>query len=269
MTELFEVGDFVRVIDDTHTTNLKTGEIRPIVDVVPGEFPYRLRDIPGFWRADRFERVDLASLVERPSFHDRDVEAPTPADCPIICVSGEDPDHLNWAHGVTYSAEELGHNSGIAYRWWAPLVIPSWDPPEPAIEYPTNRHDRLLAIADQIEAHPDTWYQGTWITGGGQGDDRPIDVVTKHACGTAACVAGWAVYFTDPTTVNWDKYTSWTRAGMETLEIDEHLAGWLFDPNRDTLDMPKLLRLIASHSIRGLERLARVVADLYFQAAED
>lgn len=56
--------------------------------------------------------------------------------------------------------------------------------------------DLLHEIADAIEARPEAYNQGNWISANDDLDIEPLKgfkLLTEGACGTTACVAGWAV----------------------------------------------------------------------------
>ena len=90
----------------------------------------------------------------------------------------------------------------------------------------TTRNAALFnAIADQIEAHPESYDQGTYGTA---------------FCGTAHCIGGWAIALSGWARVlghNWGSVTRGgvTRgafdAGRDELGLDEVEAGTLFRPD--------------------------------------
>lgn len=53
---------------------------------------------------------------------------------------------------------------------------------EPLAPLPTPNLPLLHKVLSHIDAHPEEWNQGQWITRG-----------VENACGTACCIAGWAV----------------------------------------------------------------------------
>jgi hypothetical protein len=97
----------------------------------------------------------------------------------------------------------------------------------------------LDAIIAHIEQHPETWNQDSWVS--------------RRDCGTAYCVAGWAVarkygevqikeklYINDSFRVGTEVHT-FERAGRDILELTFVQATWLFAPG-NTLEDIKLMR---------------------------
>lgn len=124
--------------------------------------------------------------------------------------------------------------------------------------------DRELAqkVLTQITEHPELHNQRYWARRG------VIRSVTGSFCGTAMCVAGWAVHLGDPAAVPLFAESSWgtryamevmlgdgetafySAAGRSMLEISEEEAGYLFDESCTTDEVVNGLRsLIDSGSI--------------------
>ena len=121
---------------------------------------------------------------------------------------------------------------------------------------PATSRDRLLAIADKIEAHPELWDQGTW-TGAGV-NAGPSDEAGHHECGTPGCVAGWAVRFTPPDQV---VRTTWPEAGEAALDLSTELAEMLFSASYRPPDLPAVLRTLADVPLEdGVRTLTGAVA---------
>lgn len=99
--------------------------------------------------------------------------------------------------------------------------------------------ERLLAIAEIIEAGDSRWDQDTWSEVSDKldwDDERPeandINIVsTTHSCGAYGCIAGWGVAMSPPelfaTTDN--ILDPWTTAGTEALGVSRNLADFLFE----------------------------------------
>lgn len=98
-------------------------------------------------------------------------------------------------------------------------------------------------IADMIEKYPENYDQGTWSN-----DEKicPITAKGKPKCGTAHCIAGWAVALSVKKPVIDDE--AWNKGrkflGLNGAEAD-HLfnSGW--EPNGD-LTVPEQLRAYAA-----------------------
>lgn len=87
------------------------------------------------------------------------------------------------------------------------------------------RQDRLLEIVGRIYQRPETWNQNVYHE--------------KTECGTAHCVAGHAQVDAgdfDPVRWNRSRSTTWSSA-TSYLELSEHEAGYLFDPDRSIEDL--------------------------------
>jgi len=110
---------------------------------------------------------------------------------------------------------------------------------------PTTTTERLFAVADLIEAHPDRWDQELW-TGGGE-EAGPLDEEGRGGdCGGGtACVAGWAVRLTPAGTLP-ETRDEWHDAGREVLGLSDNLAEVLFDAEFAPESMPGVLRLVAT-----------------------
>lgn len=119
------------------------------------------------------------------------------------------------------------------------------------MDLPETTTDRLLAVAQIIEEHPEKWDQGLW-----RGDCMvPDQAHGLGECGTTACVAGWAVTLTPKHVVLRGDY--YGQMGADALGIEyaplanrlffsgtsgQRINGW-----RDaTPHMPDILRIIAT-----------------------
>lgn len=116
---------------------------------------------------------------------------------------------------------------------------------------PRTTTERLLAVADRIEAEPTSWDQTLYVTppdlyaplswvGRGHGD-----------CGTSHCVAGWAVRLLPhdqlPENPENPDLQAWSEMGQLALGINWSLASWLFSWQvRDVQVMATFLRRLAT-----------------------
>lgn len=132
---------------------------------------------------------------------------------------------------------------------------------------PTNTTDRLAAVADIIEFTPQRWDQSTWFENVRDDHAWPALVIAvgwaeEEDCGTAGCVAGWAVALCPEITHAAD----WYEAGAEALGLDRELAEALFDgclhARLDHLEMADLLRRLAKiEGERTVGQAAEVLTD--------
>lgn len=94
---------------------------------------------------------------------------------------------------------------------------------------PTSTTERLLMVADIIEAQPQRYRQDNWWSDGAFGLPLP-DPSTVYGraladdCNTYACIAGWAVALTPRP----KRVTSWQEAGARALGLAAALANFLF-----------------------------------------
>lgn len=127
--------------------------------------------------------------------------------------------------------------------------------------------ERLLAVADIVEANDGRWLQEVWVArsfadtireaaGFGADDmterDLFLAVNEAHTCGAFGCIAGWSVAMHPK---NFSDETSWEEAGSKSLGLDEwnlglrlfstHLGGHLRDGVRRRR-VAKVLRWLAS-----------------------
>lgn len=119
---------------------------------------------------------------------------------------------------------------------------------------PETTTERLLAVADIIECHPEQWDQEVWCDSE-DGFELPVTKAAGQvdgllSCGTHACVAGWAVTLhPNATLADWtsSEDASWLHAGRESLGLHPDLAKALFqyDVSASPADMADLLRHIA------------------------
>ena len=119
---------------------------------------------------------------------------------------------------------------------------------------PADSSERLLAVADALEKHPEQWDQRDFILTEAAGPDLASDYAGSGIpeCGTTLCTGGWAVVLTPKEELA--EYSSWEDAGAVALGIDTRLAEYLFyqigDPD-DGSDaairaiMPNVLRALA------------------------
>lgn len=101
-------------------------------------------------------------------------------------------------------------------------------------------------VADYLTAHPEVHDQSEW------GFDMNAEDHSIHVCGMAACVAGWAVRFSDPEVVfalrlEWMREIGhplgpYTYLASRLLGLDEHDARDLCLENQDDADALDLLR---------------------------
>lgn len=112
---------------------------------------------------------------------------------------------------------------------------------------PTTTTDRLRAVADIIEAHPERHDQRNWSTVQGatprtlQGRVGLVEDETQ--CGTTCCAAGWAVVLT-PADVSLED--GWRAAGADALGLNLVLADAVFTSPRLSADhrRPHLVALL-------------------------
>lgn len=118
--------------------------------------------------------------------------------------------------------------------------------------------DLFRVIADQLEAHPEKYDQGTW----GVDDTKEIsehdfftvaERMAVNGCGTRGCIAGWAAAFN----ITAPQVAEPIRSGVydiskiaaELLELPQSQANELFDehwkPRRD-LTVSEALRKLAN-----------------------
>lgn len=116
---------------------------------------------------------------------------------------------------------------------------------------PTSTTDRLLAVADIIEFHPERWNQTEWCEDT-HGREPSVQAAVGRAdemadCGTRGCVAGWAVMLTPAGLLDLADASAWSHAGRVALGLEHDLANSLFDPcfPADAELMAELLRYIA------------------------
>ncbi len=104
--------------------------------------------------------------------------------------------------------------------------------------------ERLLAVADLIEAHPERWDQQTWADTSDDTPESPTGQVGRGPeCGTTACVAGWAVRLSPSELI--DGELDWEGAGAVALGLSPDLAKAIFAGSYAPVSMPATLRLLA------------------------
>lgn len=101
-------------------------------------------------------------------------------------------------------------------------------------------------IADHIERSPETYDQRWWGSPGHYGDNSSNrgeveSVLDGAACGSAACVAGWAVRLVAETAAL-DPTAGVDHVAKEQLGLEESDSFWLFSPHRTDAAMPAVLR---------------------------
>lgn len=96
---------------------------------------------------------------------------------------------------------------------------------------PTSTTDRLMAVADVIEAQPDLYHQDEWWVERRSGAPLFMDptfvygkALEERPCRTTGCIAGWAVALSPLAR----KIRSWPEAGAEALGISPTLGQYLF-----------------------------------------
>ena len=108
---------------------------------------------------------------------------------------------------------------------------------------PTPNLPLLRKILDQIDNHPTEWFQGAFaIRGDALVDELAERDLTAPACGTAYCIAGWAVVLSGHT-LRWDTDSDETielsdgrdipDVARYELGITEHEAAYLFEGGND------------------------------------
>lgn len=125
-------------------------------------------------------------------------------------------------------------------------------------DLPTTTTERLLAVADLIEARPALWDQEHWWDGACQ--IRPDDVTARGYCNTQGCIAGWAVALT-PTGQFGLLDCGWTEAGAMALGLSEALAYHLFHGNLEmsVAMMVDVLRRLAGTDERTMANTINVL----------
>lgn len=115
---------------------------------------------------------------------------------------------------------------------------------------PTPNAELAYAVLDQIDAHPETWVQTTWIK--------------KTECGTAGCFAGWAVLLSgiQPAYLtNLSDSTSYVEVGEESARIDRTAEDLLGGRYVDEGDEDYEQDLFDGDNDR--ETLGRLVAEIF------
>ena len=128
-----------------------------------------------------------------------------------------------------------------------------------AADKTTKRNRELLErVAQRIEAFPEHYDQGLWMT---DSEDRHLDEGDDASCGTHACIAGWAVIEAG------EKIPAkWEDVGAELLGLTHNEAKVLFDQDwkprghdeADTAEMEgkrvgeALRRLAEGDSVRNI-----------------
>lgn len=104
--------------------------------------------------------------------------------------------------------------------------------------------ERLLLVADMIEAFPEKWDQCYFTEMGTTGYEYEVEETPGMTeCGTACCIAGWAVRFSTPGNISDSE--DWEEAGARLLGFDDHLSMLVFyDLNRCYVS-PAFLRGLA------------------------
>jgi hypothetical protein len=116
---------------------------------------------------------------------------------------------------------------------------------------------RLLLVAQILEEHPERHNQEVFVapemTFHGE-EPEPTWVAEHRNCGTAACVAGWAVASSPPALIRnahdpkFIGEVTWESAGARALGIDYDLASLLFDSENTRPRLIKALRVLAQMS---------------------
>jgi hypothetical protein len=96
--------------------------------------------------------------------------------------------------------------------------------------------ERLRAVADLFEAHPKVWDQSYWseVAVSDESDFGGLmRTVEGHSCGTAGCIAGWAVAsLAEDQAAEYlfhlDFDEPWMQAGAEALGLSAPLANTIF-----------------------------------------
>jgi len=123
-----------------------------------------------------------------------------------------------------------------------------------------NSTERLLAVADIVEANDGRWNQEEWaqiIYESHATEHKDVLSVNQlHTCGSFGCIAGWSVAMHPK---NFNSKTSWEEAGAKALGLSLHLAEELFagdlggDYGHGTVRnrrVAKVLRHLASLPVR-------------------
>lgn len=83
----------------------------------------------------------------------------------------------------------------------------------------------FVAIADTIMEHPDHFTMDTWFDAPNVEPSMVLDAVAGFQCGTAACIAGWAVALAQP---NRDHHYNVSFHAQMLLDVDGDTASSLF-----------------------------------------
>lgn len=130
--------------------------------------------------------------------------------------------------------------------------------------------ERLLALADAIEQHPEYHNQGAWVKDPDRLIENPMGFKGKgiYGCGTTFCIAGGLVLLT-PDGEDFGYGTTddegvrvaydWAYAGQLAGGLEPDLADAIFSPEYKPDDMPSVLRIIAS--VPEGERTVRAVIE--------
>lgn len=128
------------------------------------------------------------------------------------------------------------------------------------IPIPDNSSERLRAVALAIETYPQNWDQDTWNTFGSfRGQLAQNTNNMEDACGSTACIAGWAVRFTPFDDEILNKILNqarrfidgsldpdvWSAAGRYALGLDGDLAYALFYSTWELHETVAMLRALA------------------------
>lgn len=131
---------------------------------------------------------------------------------------------------------------------------------------PSNREmstgARALLVADILEEHPERHDQTTFVSGLAFEDFKrdwdPVKLAERRDCGTAACVAGWAVVCSPPALIRkaekipyisngvHTETITWDTAGAKALGLEAGLADILFAEQNTRPRLIKALRVLAN-----------------------
>jgi hypothetical protein len=142
------------------------------------------------------------------------------------------------------------------------------------MDLPETTTDRLSAVADIIDLTPERWDQTFWFATGddeacGWTEVNPSDVIGRgFQCNSVACIAGWAVALSEPSTQN-AFWRSWDVAGRHALGLTHALAVLLFraDLPLGPDEVADVLRRLAKlpDGDRGMLGAKRVLTDEQYE----
>lgn len=100
-------------------------------------------------------------------------------------------------------------------------------------------------VAAKIKRYPEKYDQTVWGASE-NGDDDVAGVMAGLSCGTAACVAGWAIRIAVVAGVELHPREDVEGAARALLGLDDSTAEWMFSGERPREAMPAVLKRLAA-----------------------